>query len=233
MRQFLPQLLVLLFFACPVLAKAQGMGPTAPDEWEVNLEGANDFRQGLELLDPRDQNGFFPNYIKQPSFSPSVGLSYMRRITNLRAYYGLRLEGHYSEWQGFTIDAFTSTPVDGDTYTAAALLAYKAFLFDMEGDCNCPRWDKTNFFKKAFFVEFGGGYGRQSFGRDDLDERLDRGGFAYMARLGLAIRLKKQIDVYLAGGAHGLFAKELAIGSHSVAVRPALGVTWRPFYSRN
>lgn len=232
MHLLFPKLLVLLMVACPVLAKAQGMGQTAPDEWEVNIEGSNDFRQGFELLDPSDQTGFFPNDVQQTAFAPSVGLSYMRRITNLRAYYGLRLEGHYSEWQGMTTDAFTSTPVDGDTYTAAALVAYKAFLFDMEGDCDCPRWDKTNFFKKAFFVEFGAGYGRQSFGREDMNERIDRAGVAYMARVGLAIRMKKQWDIYLAGGAHGLFAKEWSIGSHTVAVRPALGVTWRPFYNR-
>ena len=229
MCQFLLKLAVLAFALCPVLAKAQGMGPTAPAEWEVNIEGANDFRGAFERV-VNDLPSLYPvENSEQTTFAPSIGLSYMRRITNLRGYYGIRVEGHYSAWEGTEAFAPTTT---GDTYTASALLAYKAFLFDMEGDCDCPRWDKSNFFKKAFFVEFGAGYGRQSFGRDDMDERVDRAGVAYMARVGLAIRMKKQWDIFLAGGAHGLFAKELFIGTHSVAIRPALGFTWRPFYKR-
>jgi len=230
MYNSLLKLIVILFLVvCPVLAKAQGMGPTAPVEWEVNIEGANDFRSPFDVI-----AGELPSInpvggSQQSTFAPSIGLSYMRRITNLRGYYGVRLEGHFSEWD---VPMGIVPTERGDTYTASALLAYKAFLFDMEGDCDCPRWDKSNFFKKAFFVEFGAGYGRQSFGREDMNERVDRGGVAYMARVGIAVRMKKQWDIYVAGGAHGLFAKELAIGSHDVAVRPALGVTWRPFYSR-
>jgi len=229
MPQFLFKFILFFVVFFPVLAQAQNMGPTAPVEWEVNIEGANDFRSRFDVI-VTDLPSLNPvPGSQQKAFAPSVGLSYMRRITNLRGYYGLRLEGHFSEWE---IPMGIVPTETGDTYTASALLAYKAFLFDMEGDCDCPRWDKTNFFKKAFFVEFGGGYGRQSFGREDIDERLDRAGVAYMARVGLAIRMKKQWDIYLAGGAHGLFAKELAIGKHSVAVRPALGMTWRPFYKR-
>jgi hypothetical protein len=229
MRHLLPKLLVLLIVALPVLAKAQGMGKKAPDEWEINVEGANDFRGAFDRT-VMDLPSVVPvEGSEQSTFAPSIGISYMRRITNLRAYYGLRIEGYYADWDG-TVDAFENAT--GDTYTAAALINYKAFLFDMEGDCDCPRWDKTNFFKKAFFVEFGAGYGRQSFSRDDFDESIDRSGVAYMARVGIAVRLKKQWDVYLAGGAHGLIASELFLGRHEVAVRPALGVTWRPFYSR-
>lgn len=229
MRHFLPQFFVFLIVSCPVLAKAQGMGQTAPDEWEVNIEGANDFRGAYETINENLPIGNPVAGSEQTTFAPSAGLSYMRRITNLRGYYGIRLEGHFAEWEGTEAFAPTTT---GNTYTASALLAYKAFIFDMEGDCDCPRWDKSNFFKKAFFIEFGAGYGRQSFSREDSEESLDRGGVAYMARIGMAIRMKKQWDLYLAGGAHGLFASELSIGKHDVAIRPALGFTWRPFYNR-
>ncbi|MFK8054995.1 MAG: hypothetical protein AB8F78_02645 [Saprospiraceae bacterium] len=230
MRQILSNLFVLLLIACPVLAQAQGMGPTAPDEWEVSIEGGNDFRSAFARVATDRPTIILVENSEQASFSPSFGVSYMRRITNLRAYYGVRIEGHVTTWEGS--ESIVET-IEGDTYTASALIAYKAFLFDMEGDCNCPRWDKTNFFKKAFFVEFGAGGGRQSFGRKEMEGRILRTGFAYMARAGFAIRLKKQIDVTLAGGAHGLFASNMLFGKHDVAVRPALGVTWRPFYSRN
>ena len=212
-----------------VLAKAQFSDRGAPTEWEVNAEVAYDFRGPFTTI-----NENLPAEIPvadgtQNTLSPAIGLSYMRRVTNLRAYYGLRLEGHSADWEG-TEDF--GAAVSGSTYSAAALVTYKAFIFDMEGDCDCPRWEKSNFFKKAFFIDFGAGYGRQGWSRDGSDDRADRGGIAYMARLGLAVRMKKQWDLFLAGGAHGLIGEELFLGRHDIAVRPALGFTWRPYYNR-
>ena len=201
---------------------AQARGGGAAQEWEVGLEGGLDFRSGYE--DDGETVGSVPaSGTEQSTPAPSAAVAFHLRIPNLRAYYGLRLEGHLADTEG---------PLgDGATYTAAALLDYKAFLFDMEGDCDCPRWDKTNFLKKAFFVEFGLGYARQSFSRDGAGEQ-SRGGVAYLARLGLSLRLRKQLDVFLAGGAHGLIGEEWATGRHDVGVRPALGLTWRPRYHR-
>ena len=197
----------------------------AKQEYELSLEGAADFRGFGDVADLEAPGAIPAAAWHQAEFAPAAAVSAYLRIPNLRAYYGLRLEGHYASWD----DARR----EGSTYTAAALIGYKAFLFDMEGDCDCPRWVKSNFFKKAFFVEFGAGYGRDGFSTDGEPAVDDaRGGGAYLARLGLAVRLKKQLDVYVAGGGHGFIAADRGFGSHQLAVRPALGVTWRPYYNR-
>jgi len=221
----LTAVITLLFCLLSLTAKqVQAQFQAAPQEWELNAEGGLDFRgfspvEG-SLVSPENPVSLW----YQGTLNPVAAISYYRRITNLRAYYGLRGEGHYAAW-----DDQVST---GSAYTAAALIAYKAFIFDMEGDCDCPRWDKSNFLQKAFFVEFGAGYGRQAINFDSGDEGVARGGAAYLARFGFAVRLKKQIDVYLAGGGHGIIAKEWADTRHEIAIRPALGITWRPYYNR-
>ena len=222
MLRFVSLLLSLVFSlsAKHVLGQFQA----APQEYEINVEGGADFRGFRKLGELQQAIETPPASWNQSSFSPSAAFSFYLRIPNLRAYYGPRLEGHFTNWD--------SGAKEGTAYSAAALFGYRAFLFDMEGDCDCPRWDKTNFFKKAFFLEFAAGYGRQSISADGDEATYSRGGAAYLARLGFAVRLKKQIDVYLAGGGHGLIAADQGYGRHELAVRPSLGLTWRPYYNR-
>ncbi len=222
LSKYLSLSLVLIFSlsAKPISAQLQA----APQEWELNLETGTELRNNYYTINSELADGAPEDDTAQDLYAPTGAVSVLLRIPNLRAYYGLRLDGVYA--------TYGEAESAGRTYTGKALVAYKAFLFDMEGDCDCPNWKKSNFFKKAFFVEFGLGYGRQGYQPEDADSWTTRNGAGYMARLGLALRLKKQLDVYVAAGPEGVIGQQLSTGRHSIALRPALGLTWRPYYRR-
>ena len=158
---------------------------------------------------------------------PYLALAVSRRIAGLRAYWGLRLDGTLP-YQYERRDEALLSDENANALNAAALLTYKAFLFDMEGDCDCPRWGRDSWFKRASFVEFGAGYGLQhysSIGEGDPDLLH---GFAYLARFGWSHRFSRKLDAWLALGLHGFIGPELEeSGRHEVSYRPAIGINYR------
>lgn len=216
--------------ACLLLAiGASAQDYRAPVEWELNVEGGVDFR-GAYRRNAISVLPFPPNVIedgfRQNTPAAFLGVSAMRRIPNLRAFYGLRLDGMSGE---LSRERDGGTVLAAEHMLASATLAYRAFPFDLQGDCDCPTWGNDPWLKKALFVELGLGVGVRHYGseRAGVDSQTDWGG-AYTARLGVSHRLSKALDVYLAAGAHGIVARDDGFGLHDAGIRPALGLTWRP-----
>ena len=151
-----------------------------------------------------------------------VSLVYLRRISGLRALYGLRAEVASGE--------AALGLARGHVRQAGLMLDYRAFMLDMDGDCDCPTWGRDNWFKRAFFVEVALGASIQSTVLDEGEIRHEatRIGPAYLARVGVSHRLTRAWDLYLAGGVEGLFARDIGYGVHEIGVRPTVGVSWRP-----
>ena len=216
-----------LLLACLglVLTEVAAQDKRTPVQWELNADGGVDLRPGYTI--PAEGNALFRGGDDISPDNPAGygGISAMRRIPGLRALYGLRIEGHAGKL------IRSESPFEVSHKTASALVNYRAFVFDMQGDCDCPTWGNDPWFKKAFFVEFGLGVGfRELF---DLNPNIDISaqqmfGAAYMARLGLSHRFSKALDVYLAGGLHGLVSGDDAYRANDYALRPALGLTFRP-----
>ncbi len=194
-----------------------------PREYEFNVEGGLDLRPAYR----RDGSDAGPvplrDGARQATFAPYVGLSAMRRIPGLRAFYGVRVDGHVAPTDN-------ETPASAvDQWTATAMLNYRAFLFDMQGDCDCPTWGNDPWFKKAFFVELGLGGGYQHINTLVSNaQAFSTFGGAYMARLGVSHRFSKRLDVYLAGGLHGIVAEREHFRTNDISLRPTVGLTYRP-----
>lgn len=159
----------------------------------------------------------------------SVGASALLQISDLRAYYGLRAEvgGERGQPRGY----FARPEY------ASVILAYKAFPFDLEGDCNCPTWGRESWFEKHFFVEAGLGYARV---RTYVDGKSSmRGGLAYLGRAGLSVRASGPLEVYLAGSLHGYVHRDRPPSPtfptpelpdetvFRIGLQPILGLTYR------
>ena len=202
-------------------ATAQGLPRNVPVAYEWNFEGGiawrPDYTVDLPLSDIIQQD------VLPLRLGPAAAISVMRRIDGLRALYGLRAEYGTHDLLGI---GFLGTRHD-----AALLLNYRAFIFDMDGDCDCPTWGRDNWLKRAFFVELGlgGGFRRYTLSSpDDLYIEENEFGLGYLARFGVSHRFRKTLDAFFAAGAHGAFARNSGLGVHQLQWRPALGITWRP-----
>ena len=196
----------------------------APVEWEINVEGGVDVlrREYAEI-----GSDFGPDVLVNGARQGTgvfFGASVMRRLAGLRALWGLRLDAHAGEIAHEELRDYRV-----EHRTATATLAYRFFPLDLHGDCDCPSWGSDPWVKKALFLEAGLGVGLQRYGATapGTGDRT-RIGAAYTARLGLSHRLTRAFDVYAAGGLHGVFADNEAFGLNDFAVRPTLGLTWRP-----
>lgn len=221
-------LLTLLGSAlCVAFAKtAPAQFQAAPTEWVIGLEGGLDLRGKAYRTEPTVTDPLPAEATRQTFPAPYTAASAALRIPNLRAYYGLRLEGHLADWTAAA--PVPGVGAAGESYTAAALLTYRAFLFDMDGDCDCPTWGKDRVLQRAFFVDVGLGYARQAYrSAGEPGVEAVRQGAGYAARMGLELRAGNRLGVFLAAGAHGVLGTRLASGRHSVALRPALGLTYR------
>ncbi len=204
-------LFALTLFAISSLAQAQ----------QVNYEAGTDWRN---------------SYAESPAFAQAI--SGMLRISDMRAYYGLRLaEASESRFRGRSV-AGTSRLT-----AVTALATYKSFPFDLEGDCNCPTWGKEGWLQKHLFVEIGAGGAlvqrRETSAGDPpvtlsvTDER--KFGAGYLLRSGLSVKLVKQFEVYLAASAAGVLHREFSEAGnsttpnliHDIGLQGTLGLTYR------
>lgn len=194
-----------------------------PKEFEFSVEGGLDFKPQYKELGEDFGRYVIAQNARQRRPSPFVAVSAMRRIPGLRAFYGLRADANYSHLY------LKNAEFAGKNSTATLMLTYRAFVFDMQGDCDCPTWGDDSWFKKAFFLEagLGGGYQQMQSNQVGIEDDSKLGG-AYMLRLGVSHRLSKQVDVYLAAGAQGVVVGRGAFRTFDVGGRPALGVTYRP-----
>ncbi len=194
-----------------------------PKEWEFNVEAGLDFKPRYAELATDAGRYVIARNARQRSPSPFVALSATRRIPGLRAFYGVRADANYSQ---LTLD---NSDYEGENSTATLMATYRAFGFDMQGDCDCPTWGDDSWLKKAFFFELGlgGGYQQLRSNQASIPDDSKFGG-AYLLRLGVSHRLNKQVDVYLAAGAQGVITSRSAFRTFDVGARPALGLTYRP-----
>lgn len=166
-----------------------------------------------------------------PALSPAVALSAYLQVSDLRSYYGLYLSAHRGELDvdEFGEDTDVSLTTSAATQDAwAAMAGWRAFVFDLEGDCDCPTWGDENWLQKAFFVELAAGYGRQGLSFDEGDgPAVRRGGLAYLTRVGLAHRLTKSVDAMAAFGLHAHLGPDSGYGSHHAAARVNAGLSYR------
>ena len=232
----LPRLLATVALLTVLTQVASAQSRRAPAEYEFNVEGGIDLRNRYELL----YIGAIPDQrfvaifdgAQQRIPAPYVGLSAMRRIPGLRAFYGLRVDGHRGVlYRSSPIDDLPQPGVmiERPNITTTAMLNYRAFIFDMQGDCDCPTWGDDSWFKKAFFAELGVGGGYHHVPAQlSNEENLNAFGFAYMVRLGVSHRFTKQLEMYLAAGGHGLIAERGPFRKNDVSLRPTLGFTYRP-----
>ena len=184
------------------------------------LEGGLDaWRQNLPLVH------------QAPDLGVAGAVSGYLQVSDLRSYYGLMLTAH----RGATASEFgdsgggTRSPSGGTQWQASSMAGWRAFPFDLEGDCECPTWKERDWLRKAFFTEVALGYGRQ--GWDPANPVLPperRHGVAYLARVGLSHRLARSLDIFGAVGLHGLVGADGPFGRHQAAARPTLGVAYRP-----
>ena len=198
----------------------------APVEFELHLEGGLDLRRGYD--DGVDHVMPPPPYVisdgDRQAPAPYAAASAMRRISGLRAFYGLRIEGHRG-----VIARERTEDSEARHATISAMIAYRAFFADIDGDCDCPTWGNDPWLKKAVFFEVGLGAGWQRFS-DIAPAALADGRYAlaYLARIGLSHRLTRAVDVYAAAGLHGLLGESIGFRVNHLGLRPALGLTWRP-----
>ena len=198
----------------------------APVEYELHVEGGLDLRRGYDdgaiyVMPP-------PPYVvsdgERQAPAPYAAASVMQRIPGLRAFYGLRFEGHRG--------VITHERTEGNEArhtTLAAMAAYRAFFADIDGDCDCPTWGNDPWLKKAVFFEVGLGAGWQRLSDVAPAALADsRYAVAYLARIGLSHRLTRAVDVYAAAGLHGLLGGSIGFRANHLGLRPALGLTWRP-----
>jgi len=205
--------------AKPVMAQFEQQGA----EWEFNLEGGLDVRPAYELAEPLTEPYVLVESASQRVLAPFVGLSAMRRITGLRALFGVRIDAHAAE-----LTAVENNYL-GNAQSATAMLTYRAFFLDLQGDCDCPTWGNDPWLKKALFFEggVGGSYRQLSSDQQGVEDRSSLGG-AYLLRLGVSHRFTRAMDVYAAAGLHGMILENGAFGKHDYAFRPTLGITYRP-----
>ena len=166
--------------------------------------------------------------IGDAELGPSVAVSGYVQVPALRSYYGLLLAGH-SGRAALRPDEGSRPGEDVSQTTLTAMAGWRGFPFDLEGDCDCPTWREENWFRKAFFLEAGLGYGRQTFADESgtLSE-ASRSGAAYFARAGLAHRLGASLDLFAGLGYQGIVGRDVGYGVHHGAARPSIGFIWRP-----
>lgn len=183
------------------------------------VEGGLDaLRQNLPLVD------------QQPDLGVAGAVSGYLQVSDLRSYYGLMLAAHSGATESEFGEPGTGpqSASGGTQWQASAMAGWRAFPFDLEGDCECPTWKEENWLRKAFFVEAALGFGRQGWNSNDpAVSPQRRNGVAYLARVGLSHRLARSVDVFGAVGLHGLIGEDGAFGRHQAAARPTLGIAYR------
>lgn len=201
-----------------------------PVDWELGLECGLDLRR---VYDDNEDNvapstSLLRDGLRQNLLSPFLAVSAMRRIAGLRALWGLRIEGHV----GSIAMSWDDTDYEVDHRTANVMLAYRFFPLDLQGDCDCPTWGSDPWLKKALFLEAGFGLGYQVYtsASPASEAAPDRSswGLGYAARVGVSHRVSKAVDVFAALGIHGIAARENGTHGDAAALRPALGLTYRP-----
>ena len=197
-----------------------------PVEWELNVEGGLDLRAAYRELTGSASRGTPDALVDgaRQGVGYYAGASAMRRLAGLRALWGLRLDGHAG-----AIDYPGENTLGARGRSATVTLAYRFFPLDLHGDCDCPTWGSDPWLRKALFLEAGAGLGYQRYAPEATTrEARDRFGAAYAARVGVSHRLRKAFDVYAAAGLHGIIGDNAGFRRHDLALRPTLGLTWRP-----
>ena len=170
--------------------------------------------------------------VEDPLPAASAGLAAYLQVSDLRSYYGAYLTAHRGATRlvNPAFDLGRAPDVEnGRQSLYAAMFGWRAFILDLEGDCDCPTWGEENWLQRALFVEVAIGPGLQRW--EALGSKrfeVDRWGGAYLARLGLSHRLAKSLDVYAALGAFGLIGPAEEFGSNnSLALRASGGFAIR------
>lgn len=211
----------MLALRCLVISVSLYVASTAQAQ-VISLEGGVDaFRQNFETV---DQGVSFASRV-----GPTAAVSVYLQVSDLRSYYGLYLTGHTGNSEPKFVDSDVIAPDNPSQSQWATMLGWRAFLFDLEGDCDCPSWKEENWLRKATFFELALGYGQQSWEVPDavVDGGRTRGGAAYLARVGLAHRLTQTVDAFAAIGFHGLVGEEVGYGNHHAAARATVGISYR------
>ena len=128
-------------------------------EWETVLGNMNPGKESLPFV----RQGF------------RVGVDYwLKPFENTRIILMPELSYSRSEESSFTqISPFVSRSYQ--YHSAGLSLPVNIYLFDLEGDCDCPTWSKSEpFFKKGLFLQVmpGGHFNRYRFQRIDDDQSL-------------------------------------------------------------
>lgn len=87
----------------------------------------------------------------------TIGIDYWTRLKNYRIEFlpELSYSRFDNEFEGIPLVPFAST---GEMTILALALNTQIYLFDIEGDCDCPTWGKEGgFFNKGFYFMVGPG----------------------------------------------------------------------------
>jgi hypothetical protein len=87
----------------------------------------------------------------------TIGIDYWTRLENYRVEFlpEMSYSSFDNRFDGIPLVPFAST---GDMSILALSLNTQFYIFDIEGDCNCPTWGKEGgFFNKGFYFMLGPG----------------------------------------------------------------------------
>ena len=102
-----------------------------------------------EILDTENVNRFNNGY--------TIGIDYWSRLKDYRIEFlpELSYSKFDNDFEGVPLNPFAST---GELSIIALAFNTQIYLFDIEGDCDCPTWGKEGgFFNKGFYFMLGPG----------------------------------------------------------------------------
>lgn len=171
-------------------------------------------------------NQTLQNLGEAPAFGTSeakpgygLNLAYMRRIPDVRTYWGPKLEANYHQWN--------SSIEKGDVISGALSLNMRSFIFDLEGDCDCPTWKKEPFLKKAFFAEIGLGFASQLFNNANSSNTNLRYGVFTNIGIGIDQKISKKLSVYGLFKFISIFSSKKVLNHQTHYLRPEIGISYK------
>ncbi|RLD19576.1 MAG: hypothetical protein DRI69_08080 [Bacteroidetes bacterium] len=121
----------------------------------------------------------------------NIGVNYNDRVVGGSLFYWFRLKNRRMEFlpEISYVTTFSSSDEIFVTQLQKILISFNTdiYLFDFEGDCNCPTFSKQGgYFQKSFFVEITPGMDIQFFEMEPI-VGVDFSGSALAFRIGLGV----------------------------------------------
>lgn len=171
-------LFLFLFFGFSQTATAQIGISAAYSNVGTNFEFHNDFK------------GFNP--------SMSFGVDYWFRLKNYRVEFYPQLSFLQSSTETYLNKFQETEELSQSLQMIGGKLNTRFYIFDIEGDCDCPTWSKDgDVFKKGFFLLATGGVHNltQTSGRATGESTVSDVAFTYGGGIGLDIGLSEYLTL--------------------------------------